>query len=51
MVSINIAVKNRLNEGINKGYQSFWNKLYKLEFPLIDKVKLTPRNTEPNIKI
>ena len=47
--SINIAVKNRLNEGINKGYQSFWNKIYKLELPLTLTVKPMPRNIEPII--
>ena len=29
IASTNIAVKNRLNEGIKSGYHSFWNKLYK----------------------
>ena len=51
MASINIAVKNRLNEGINTGYQSFWNKLYKLEFPLTLKVKLIPRHIDPIINM
>ena len=51
IASIRIAVKNRLNEGINTGYQSFWNKLYKIEFPLKLNVKLKPRNIEPIIKI
>ena len=27
VASINIAVKNRLNDGINNGNQSFWNIL------------------------
>ena len=48
---MNIAVKNRLNEGINIGNQSFWNKLYKLEFPLTLKVKLMARKIEPIIKM
>ena len=47
--SINIAVKNRLSEGINTGYQSFWNKLYKSEFPLILNVKLMTKKIEPII--
>ena len=51
MASINIAVKNRLNEGINKGYQSFWNKLYKSDFPLRLNIKLMARNIEPIIRI
>ncbi len=48
--SMNIAVKNRLNEGINIGNQSFWNKLYKLEFPLTLSVKLIRSKIEPAIK-
>ena len=51
IASINIAVKNRLNDGINKGYQSLWNKLYKLVFPLTLKPKLMPRSTDPIIII
>ena len=49
--STNIAVKNRLNEGIKTGYQSFWKKLYKPEFPLTLNVKLKTSNIEPIIKI
>ena len=51
IASINIAVKNRLNEGINTGYQSFWNKSNKLDFPLRLNVKLIPSNIDPMIKI
>ena len=51
MASISIAVKKRLNEGINTGYQSFWNKLYKPELPLTLNIKLMERNIEPIIKI
>ena len=51
IVSINIAVKNKLNDGINTGYHRFWNKLYKLEFPFKLNVKLMPRNIEPIIRI
>ena len=51
MASINIAVKNRLNEGINTGYHSFWNKLYKSGFPLMLNTKLMASKIEPIIKI
>ena len=51
IASINIAVKNKLKDGINIGYQSFWNKSYRSEFPLTLKAKLIPSNNEPNIKI
>ena len=51
IASINIAVKNRLNEGINTGYQSFWNKIYISELPFTLKVKLIPRKIAPIIKI
>ena len=51
IASINIAVKNRLNEGINTGNQSFWNKLYNSELPLTLNAKLIPRDMDPIIKI
>ena len=51
IASINIAVKNKLKHGINTGYQSFWNKLYKSDFPLTLNPKLIMRNIEPSIKI
>ena len=46
-----MAVKKRLNDGIKSGYQSFWNKLYKLELPFILNKKLNAKNIDPAIKI
>ena len=51
IASINIAVKNRLSDGINTGYQSFWNKLYKFEFPLTLNAYPTARTIDPIINI
>ena len=51
IASVNIAVKNKLREGINIGYHNFWNILYSSAFPFMLNTKLMNRNIAPIIKI
>ena len=51
IASTSIAVKNKLNDGINNGYQSLWNKVNKEGLPLILNKKLKARKIDPIINM